>query len=174
MFTSSGSQSSALNERDEKLRAPVLRRLKVTLWDCKAWLHFTYIFFVLGSVGLSVWRIFASVENKYPDPKKKQTPTDAYLLDLLTHAGWPPVLWVVCMVSCWAPIHYALFPPTVPDVDVLLSREERKDGGLGPAYPTDEAKKIKQSKVHILHEVQYSMLCAYQTVVFVWSFYFVV
>jgi hypothetical protein len=100
-----------------------------------------------------------------------QSATKSYLLDLLTHAGWPPVLWLVCVVSCWTPVQYAISPPTVPDRNVLLYREERKDGSLGAAYPTDEAKKIKQSKVHLLHELQYSLLCAYQVAVFIWSFY---
>lgn len=172
VFTSTGSQTSALNERDEKLRAPLIRRLKVTLIDCKAWLHLLYIFFVLGSVALSIWRIVVNEKNRFPDLTKFKSSTESYLLDILTHAGWPPILWLVSLVSMWAPIQYAIAPPSVPDVDALLEREERNDGGLGPAYPTAEAIKIKQSRWHIMHEVQYSFLCAYQALVFAWSFYF--
>ncbi|KAF4625484.1 hypothetical protein G7Y89_g12682 [Cudoniella acicularis] len=38
-FSSSGSIKSELNERDPATRAPLLTRLKVTLWDCDVYLH---------------------------------------------------------------------------------------------------------------------------------------
>ena len=149
----------------------MVRRLKVILIDCKAWLHLVYICFAIGSGVLSVCRVAVSSKNKYPDPSRNVSSEESYLLDLLTHAGWPPVLWLLCIISCWVLIQYELFPPTVPSVDVLLEREERKEGGLGPAYPTEDAKRTKQSKSHILHEIQYTALCLYQAVVFAWSFY---
>jgi len=158
VFTSSGSQSSELNERDVNLRAGLWRRLRVTLFDCKAWIHLVYIIFVLGSIGLSCYYCYASVNN--------QTTKD-YVLYILTHCGWPPILWLVCVVSCWAPIQYAICPPTVPDREDLLVREPE----TGVAYPSEEARKVKQTSWHLLHEFQYSLICIYTTVVFVYSFW---
>lgn len=85
----------------------------------------------------------------------------------LTHAGWPPVLWVTCAVNCWAPIQYALTPPTVPDREELLDRDDK----TGVAYPKESAKKTSASAVHWLHEVQYTLICCYTAVAFVLSFW---
>jgi hypothetical protein len=153
VFTSTGSQSSELNERDAKLRAPLWRRLKVTIWDCQAYIHLIYILFILGAIGLSTYYCFSRGDND--DPR-------AIFVYLLTHAAWPPVLWFVCIVSCWTPIQYAISPPTVPDREDLLTREV----DTGVAYPSEEAKKVKESNWHLLHEIQYSFLCIYTTVLF--------
>ena len=158
VFTSSGSQSSELNERDPNLRAGIWRRLKVTLWDCQAWTHLFYILFALGSVALSCYHCKNDIHTVH---------WQDYVQYLLTHIGWPPILWLVCSVSCWAPIQYAISPPTVPDREGLMIREE----GTGVAYPSPEARKIKQSTWHLLHEFYYSLTCAYTTVVFAYSFY---
>jgi len=86
---------------------------------------------------------------------------------MLTHCGWPPILWLICVVSCWSPIQYAIDPPTVPDYEHLLVKEPL----TGVGYPSEEAKKVKQSSWHLLHEFQYSLIGIYTTAVFVYSFW---
>lgn len=159
MFTSSGSQKADLNERDPLLRAPVWRRLKVTLWDCQCYLHLIYIMFTLAAVGVSLYWNFTDSKN---DTAKKT------LIALLTHAGWPPVIWLTCVLSCWVPINYALFPPSMPDRQDLLDR----DPDTGVAYPTEEAKRTKCSWAAWAFELQYTFLTLYMTTVFVLSFWF--
>lgn len=55
----------------------------------------------------------------------------------------------------------------MPDRETLLVREP----GTGVAYPTAEARKVKQGNWHLLHEFQYSLITLYTTVVFVYSYW---
>jgi hypothetical protein len=157
-FTATGSQSSELNERDARLRAPMLQRLKVTIFSCKAYLHLLYIGFVLAAVILATY--YNVVDANNDTPRK-------LAISLLTHAGWPPVLWLVCIVGCWTPVQYAISPPTVPDREDLLVRDEK----TGIAYPSEESKVVKGSPYHWLHELQYSLLFIYTTAMFAISFW---
>jgi len=157
VFTSSGSQSSELHERTPHLRAPMHRRLKFIIWDCSAWLHVAFILFVLVAVGLSTYWVFT---DYYPTRKLR-------LIGLLTHAGWPPVIWLTCMVSCWVPISYAVTPPDMPDREALMDRDPK----TGVAYPTKWAKATKTSWITWSHEVQYSIVSVSITGVFIASFW---
>ncbi|KAK5280700.1 hypothetical protein LTR14_012228, partial [Exophiala xenobiotica] len=130
VFTSFGSQKADLNERNKALRAPVWLRLKVTIWDCQCYLNLTYISFALAAVGVSIYWNVTDVENN----TVKKT-----LIALLTHAFWPPIIWMTCIMSCWVPINYALFPPSEPDRTELLVR----DPMTGVAYPSEASKKTK-------------------------------
>ncbi|KAJ9631285.1 hypothetical protein H2204_008227 [Knufia peltigerae] len=159
VFTSSGSQKADLNERNPQMRAPVWRRLKVTIWDCQCYMHLVYIAFALAAVGLSMYWNFTDSQNR----TAKQV-----LIALLTHAFWPPLIWLTSVLSCWVPISYALFPPSEPDRQELLVR----DPVTGVAYPSEESKKTKISWAAYAFEVEYSMITVYTTVVFILSFWF--
>lgn len=156
VFTSSGSQKAELNERDPKLRAPLWRRLKVTLWDCNCYLHLSYIIFVLVAV------ILATIWNFHDNHT-----TRSLLISLLTHAGWPPLIWVSCALSCWLPIGYAFYPPDCPDREDLLERDPK----TGVAYPKKEATEIKSGWMSIAHEAWYTLVTLYTTGVFIVSFW---
>ncbi|RVX65886.1 hypothetical protein B0A52_10250 [Exophiala mesophila] len=159
VFTSSGSQKADLNERDPILRAPVWRRLWVTIWDCQCYLHLIYIMFVAAAVGVSIyWNV--------SDPQNNTT--KKLMLSLLTHAFWPPIIWLTCVLSCWVPINYALFPPSMPDRQDLLDR----DPVTGVAYPKEESKKTKTTWAAWGFEAQNSGITLYMTVVFILSFWF--
>ena len=160
VFTSSGSQKADLNERDKELRAPLWRRLKVTLWDCQCYFHLLYIGFVIASIILSTIWIFDNPNGWYGDMR-------TLLIGLLTHIGWPPVLWLVCVVSCSQPITYALFPPSMPKREDLLDRDPK----TGVAHPTESAKTQKNSWTTTLHEIQYTLLTLYTTGILVMSFF---
>ncbi|KAK4940215.1 hypothetical protein LTR10_019644 [Elasticomyces elasticus] len=158
VFTSSGSQKAELNERDPILRAPLWRRLKVTIWDCQCYLHLLYIMFCLAAVGVSMYYNITNKDNR--------TAKDV-LLALLTHAFWPPIIWLTCIISCWIPINYAIFPPDEPDRQDLLVR----DPVTGVAYPSEESKKTKTGWASWAHEATYTGITVYTTVIFVLSFW---
>ncbi|KIY02355.1 uncharacterized protein Z520_02493 [Fonsecaea multimorphosa CBS 102226] len=158
VFTSSGSQKDQLNERNPQLRAPLFRRLKVVIWDCQCYLHVLYITFILAAVILSL---------QYNLTNPVNTTTKKFLIDILTHSGWPPLIWMTCGLSCWAPISYAIFPPSMPDREDLLNR----DPVTGVAYPKEEAKKTQTSWIAWFHESHYTFITIYTTVVMVLSFW---
>lgn len=135
------------------------RRLKVTIWDCQCYLHVVYMMFVIAAVAVSIyWNL----------TDETLTTTKEVLISLLTHAFWPPLIWLTCMLSCWIPIGYAIAPPDCPDREDLLDR----DPETGVAYPKEESKRTKSTFGTYFHEAMYSLLTLYVTVVFVLSFWF--
>ena len=156
VFTASGSQKAELNERDGRLRrAPLWRRLKVTLWDCNCWIHLVYIGFILVAVAVATYR------NIHDNATVKST-----LISLITHAGWPPMIWLMCALSAFVPLRYAVCPPTVPDREELLDRDPK----TGIAYPKETAKRQQYSFLTWGHEIHYTLLSMYTTLLFVASF----
>jgi hypothetical protein len=115
--------------------------------------------FVVAAVAVSIyWNVTDSKNNT----------TKKLLISLLTHAFWPPIIWLTCMVSCWLPINYALFPPDCPDRQELLVR----DPDTGVAYPSEEAKVTKNGWSSWAFEIHNSGITVYMTVVFILSFWF--
>lgn len=159
-FSSSGSISSELNERDPTLRAPLLRRLRVILWDYKVIMHAVYILFCTVAVVLSTVRAFAEGNHSHS--------ASGILMYLLTHAAWPPILWLVCLVSCWVPIGYAIKPPTTPDREELLERHPV----TGVKYPSAKAKVTDWDRSNVLHELLYGCLTVYTTAMFIGTWFF--
>ncbi|EON68177.1 hypothetical protein W97_07326 [Coniosporium apollinis CBS 100218] len=154
-FSSSGSIKSELNERDARLRAPLWRRLKVMIWDCKVYLHILYIAFVMTSVILSTVRAF------FRDSAYK------VLVYLLTHAFWPPLIWLLCITAFCVPIRYTIWPPTVPDREELLDRDPK----TGIAHPKPEFKIQRWRKATFWHETQYTVITIFTGVIFFGSFF---
>jgi hypothetical protein len=156
VFTSSGSQKAELNERDPQLRAPLWRRLKVTLWNCNCYLHLSYIILVIVAVTLAtVWNF------------RDTHTTKDLLISLLTHAGWPPMIWLTCALSCWVPIAYAIWPPDCPQREDLLLR----DNDTGVAYPKEEAKQVESDWTSWAHEALYTFITLYTCGIFAASFW---
>ncbi|TGO28435.1 hypothetical protein BPAE_0027g00020 [Botrytis paeoniae] len=158
-FSSSGSQKSDINERDPRTRAGVFRRLWVILWDCQCYMHLLYILFVIAAVTYSTVRGLA-LEPEENTLKKK-------LIYLLTHAFWPPMLWMMCLTACFEPIRYAIWPPTMPDREELLDRDDKTQ----IARPKEEWKKARYAKTTFFHEFQYTLLTAFTCMVFVGAFF---
>ncbi|OIW31243.1 hypothetical protein CONLIGDRAFT_631162 [Coniochaeta ligniaria NRRL 30616] len=156
VFTSSGSQKAELNERDARLRAPLWRRLKVTIWDCNCYMHLAYILFVVAAV------VYATVRNF-----RDSHTTKDLLIALLTHACWPPVIWLTCAMSCAVPIFYAIWPPNCPEREELLDRDPK----TGVAYPKEAAKEIEAGMTAWAHEALYSLITLYTTGIFIVSFW---
>ncbi len=87
---------------------------------------------------------------------------------MLTHAGWPPLVWLVASVASAVPIIYTIFPPAMPDRDELLRKE--KDTGI--ARPTKGATGPRWGKTNLLHEGFYALLTIYTTVIFFGSWFY--
>jgi hypothetical protein len=155
-FSSSGSIKSELNERDASTRAPLFRRLKVILWDCDVYLHLFYILFVLAAVTYSTVIGVLRTDSL----------TNLWIF-LLTHAFWPPMLWVLCITACCEPIRYAIWPPTMPEREELLDRDLK----TGIARPKEMWKKTRYGKWTFWHEMQYSGVTIFTAFVFVGAFF---
>lgn len=154
-FSSSGSIDSVIDERDARTRAPLFRRLKAIWWNGGAFIHILYVLFTVGAAASSTARAFLSTADTYQDR----------LFYMLTHAGWPPLVWLVATAACMVPIKYAVSPPTMPDREDLLHREK----GTGIAHPTEGAKRNRWGKTNILHEGFYALVTIYTTVIFIGS-----
>lgn len=155
-FSSSGSQKDDLCERDPKNRAPLWKRLKVFLWDCDVYLHLLYILFVVAAVTLSTTNGILGA-----------TTLNDTLVYLLTHAFWPPCLWLIAITACASPLRYCIFPPTMPDREELLDRDSK----TGIARPKEHWKKQRYAKTTFWHEMQYSTVTAYTILLFACSFF---
>jgi hypothetical protein len=155
-FKPTGSLKSNLNERDAARRAPVSRRLRVILFNYLAWFHISYVYFCIAAVILSSYRCIL-------DTKLKNR-----LICLLTHAGWPPMTWIIVISAFWIPINYACDPPNMPDREALLQRDPK----TGIAHPTPKSKKIAFRPETALFELEYSLTTAFTALVFVAAFFY--
>jgi hypothetical protein len=155
-FSSSGSIKSELDECDPKTRAPLFRRLKVMLWDCDLYMHLLYVLFVVGAVTSSTVIGIINSDTIH-----------TLLIYLLTHAFWPPMLWLLSVTACLEPIRYVIWPPTMPDREELLDR----DPITNIARPKEEWKKQRYSKLMFWHEMQYSGVTIFTAVVFFGAFF---
>ncbi|KAK8211067.1 nucleotide-diphospho-sugar transferase [Phyllosticta capitalensis] len=158
-FSSTGSIKDELNERDALRRAPMWRRLKVIVIDSHAWIHLLYVAFLLAAVGVSTSRAFTRNGDNWHHA----------LIYLLTHAFFPPMLWVVTLTAFMVPLMYAISPPTVPDREELLDRDPK----TGVAHPKEERKRQKWGRGSIWYEVLWGVITVYTTAVFLGSLFFV-
>jgi hypothetical protein len=155
-FAPSGSLKDKLNERDPATRAPLHRRLKVILWDCKVLLHLLFVIFTIAAVALSIYCAFSTTDQS----------TFHVLESLLTHAFWPPVMWIIMVMALCRPIKYAISPPSMPKREELLDRDPR----TGIAHPKTEWKNQRWTAQNWGHEVLYLLVTLYTVFIFVGSF----
>ncbi len=162
-FTSSGSIADAIKERDLHERASLLRRLRHFLCDNAIILHLAYI--VLMGIGVlrrisndpSICRLQGNPILK--GANRVRTP-------FLVNIGWPPLLWCIVCVSFAVPVHYALFPPSVPGQRRLI----RDNPALGADYPTEEAKKdYRHGPDGWFPEWNHTFCVLYAVVIGIWS-----
>lgn len=76
--------------------------------------------------------------------------------------------WLLAVNAACVPIHYAIWPPTMPDRETLLNR----DPATGIAHPTEAAKHIVWNKTYAFHEIEYSLLTVRTGLIFVGTFFF--
>lgn len=156
-FQPTGSIKSDLNERDPILRAGLLRRMKVIIFNYIGIYHIIYVYFVLSAVTLSSTRCVAenaSMKNR--------------LLCLLTHAFWPPLAWVLVCSAFWIPITYAIDPPNMPPREDLLETDVK----TGVRRPTEAAKITGWGVRDAAGEMEYTLTSAFTALVFVAAFFY--
>lgn len=162
-FTSSGSIADAIKERDNHGRASLLRRLRHFFWENAIGLHLMYI--VLMATGV-LKRISHTPSTPYHEKNLMLTVPDGVRTPFLANIGWPPLVWYIVCVSFAVPVHYALFPPSVPSQRRLL----KDDPTLGANYPTEEAKKgYRQGPDGWFPEWNYTICVLYAVAIGIWS-----
>lgn len=161
-FVPSGSINSDLAERNQESRAPLLRRLFVIGWNGGVLGFVLYLIFVMAAVASSVGHAFTTSMSKSSSQEARWT-------FILTHAGWPPLvwMWMTCLTAYAVPTFYMFQPPSVPDREELLVR--CKDTGV--AYPKDDADvdagRLSQwSITAYIQESLYTLVTIYTAVTF--------
>ncbi|KAJ5918155.1 glycosyl transferase [Penicillium verhagenii] len=155
-FKPTGSLGSALNERDPAMRKNMFIRLKVVLLNFMALFHFVFVYATLCAVALSTYRCFAS-ESGFKDVVKC----------LITHAFWPPSVFLFICTSLWTPVSYAIIPPTMPDREELLDRDSK----TGIAHPTQKSKQIAFGGQAAWFELEHTVSTIATVLVLCFSFY---
>jgi hypothetical protein len=156
-FKPTGSLASALNERDPKTRARMITRIWSVLFNYMAFFHFAFVYLTLAAVVTSVFRFFYSEES-----------IQNTIVSLLTHAFWPPMIFIFICSSLWTPIAYAIDPPTMPDREELLVRDPK----TCVAHPTEKSRQIAFGGQAAWFEIEYTFTTIYTCVVFAVSFVF--
>ncbi|GFP55786.1 cellulose synthase catalytic subunit [UDP-forming] [Trichoderma asperellum] len=157
-FKPTGSISSALNERDPKLKKNMFRRLWVILVNYMAGFHLAFVYLTLVAVTLVTYRCFFQQSHSTRD----------ILIALVTHAFWPPLTFIFICSSLWTPVAYAIDPPRMPDREDLLIR----DAETKVAHPTAQSKKIAFGGQAAWFEFEYTFSTLYTCLIFVLSFLF--
>lgn len=155
-FKPTGSLGSDLNERDAKLRKNMVHRFFGIVFNYMGWFHFIFVYFTLVALVVTVYRQFWQEYN-----------TKDLLLNLVTHAFWPPLTFLFLCNSMWTPIAYAIEPPTVPDREDLLDRDPK----TRIAHPKPESKKIAFGGQAAWFELEYTFTTAYTILLFVATFF---
>jgi hypothetical protein len=153
-FAPSGSIKDALNERDPLARAPLHRRLKVIMIDCGGIVHLVFVLFMVVAVILSCVRAFQR-HDKW-----------SRLEYLLTHACWPPMLWIPMVHACLIPLRYAISPPSMPEREELLKRDPK----TSIAHPKKEWKDQRWTISNHFQEALYILATLYTITLFVGTF----
>jgi hypothetical protein len=164
-FKASGSISSALHERSQQSRAPLPRRLRVTLFSHLAIIHLLFILACLTGLALNLARTFSSPATSIPNLwSSAQITNPAQRLEFfITRLGWPPLFWLQFVASAATPIVYAIWPPTVPEREELLERDEK----TGVAYPKVEARGTTRTRWGWLRYVRGAVAMGWTFAVFV-------
>jgi hypothetical protein len=140
-FKASGSISNDIQERNAASRAPLFRRLRVTLFSHHAIVHVIFILACVTGIALNFARAFSptNIPNLW-DTAALTTQHDR-LVFFVTRLGWPPIFWMQFIASALTPITYTIWPPTQPDREELLDRDEK----TGVAYPKIENRMPKRT-----------------------------
>ncbi|KAJ5359464.1 glycosyl transferase [Penicillium cataractarum] len=157
-FKPTGSLGSTLNERDPATRKNMFMRLRVILLNYLALFHFLFVYTTLCAVALSTYRCFASeIEMGFK----------AVVKCLITHAFWPPSVFLFICTSLWTPISYAIDPPCMPDREELLDRDSKSQ----IAHPTQKSKEIAFGGQAAWFEFEHTVSTIATILVFCFSFY---
>ncbi|KAI4143931.1 MAG: hypothetical protein L6R39_004384 [Caloplaca ligustica] len=137
-FTSSGSLSDDIKERDPTHRAPFWpKRARHFFLECHIWIHLTFFLFMLFGVGRRLWTTlhFLAQDSDFSPSLILMSPD--FVESMIVNVSWPPILAYGATMSALVPVLYACWPPSVPEYGKLLQRNEARQA----SYPTKCAKK---------------------------------
>jgi hypothetical protein len=160
--------SATLSERDPHNRTPLLRRIRIMFFHQGIWFHTLFILACVLGVILNLIRCFdfsAMVRSAY-GPVGHLTPHDRWVY-LLTRIGWPPVYWLLQILSCWIPIEYMLNPPD----EITLEEASEFDEKTGVYHPRASMVGPKRDRLGRLTDHLVVVTGAYAVVCFVGSWY---
>ncbi len=131
-FAAAGAQANEANPQGK----PLMKRLKMVLWDSYAIIHLVY--FVTLVLGL--WNALPGPVTDWSLPsavKAIASPAPVLMSSIM----YPPFLQFlyICCTQSFVPIGYALNPDIVSNREALLFRD-----GDGVARPTDDAKDLER------------------------------
>ena len=141
-FKPSGSISNDLDERSPHHRAPLLRRLRKTLFSHLAIIHLLFMTACLTGLALNLARTFSPTDIPNLWSTAPITTPAQRLEFFITRLGWPPLFWLQFVASAATPIVYAVWPPSQPEREELLDRDEK----TGVAYPKVEARMARRTR----------------------------
>lgn len=156
-FKPTGSLGSALNERDEDQRKGLFVRMWAILIQCQAVFHLMFVWFCITGATIVTYKCFIIELDTYH-----------ILQCMITHAWWPPVTWIFLCSSMWTPVAYAISPPTVPDREELLNRDDK----TGIAHPREVTKKTAFGAQAFFFEAEYTITTVYTALCFASTFFF--
>lgn len=113
----------------------------ITILHHWVWIHVLLITACVIGLCLAFARAFSSTTVFSVFALRQLHGSTDRLIYLTTRIGWPPFVWAQYVMSAMAPIMYMLFPPTTPDRETLLERDERTQ----VAYPRRETRMMKQN-----------------------------
>ena len=140
-FTSTGSITSAMNERSKEKRASLPRRLWIVVVHQLAWVHLLFILAIVAGVTLTLLRCFL------PDGLERirsayiignATTTHDKLIYLVTRLGWPPLFWLQATVSAMTPFVRITPESAHGNVYRLLTVPDRSTPSARPPCPTEK------------------------------------
>ncbi|PVH73782.1 glycosyltransferase family 2 protein [Cadophora sp. DSE1049] len=157
-FLASGAIRDKLKERNPKLRAGLLVRLKLMGWNCRVYFHLLFVGFCLGAAGIDWWRAW----------KVGQRANDIVpaLRHLLVNSMLPPLWWLMLVLAYLIPVVYVFFPPSVPDREELWDFDQK----TGVGYPKVKEMKQVWGVLPLVREVLWGLTIVYCIVLFVGTF----
>lgn len=157
-FEASGAIRDKLRERNSKLRAGLLVRLRLMGWNCRVYFHVIFVAFCLGAAGFD-WYKAVKLHRETHD-------IIPVLRHLLVNSLLPPTWWLMLALAFLIPIVYVFFPPSVPDIEELWDFDSK----TGVGYP--KVKEMKQAWGYLLplREILWALTVVYCAVLFVGTF----
>ena len=153
-FTASGAGGDSTKERNATQRFPLADRLRNILGTNRLGFHLLYV--VVSIICL------ARTSNRVL--QRQHEGTEDFVVDLLTHVAWPPLLWLIWLNSFLIPLQYTLNPPTIPNHAQLLKRDPVRRA----SYPI-EVKQTGQCRWLGSQEFNYMAVVLYTSVLFGFS-----
>lgn len=157
-----------MSERDPDTRTPLLQRMRIMLLSQGLWFQAVFIIACVLGVCLNIVRCFdfaAHIRSAYGlIPRMSSHDRWVYLL---TRIGWPPVYWLLQVLSAWIPLEYMLKPPN----EIKLEDASDYDEKSGVRYPRPAMVGPKRAFFGRMTDHLWTMVMIHTVVAFAGSWY---